>query len=132
LGFIVKNYKYKKCTYSLWDVPGQIETRNTWRHYYLGTKVVLFVIDVSDGGRFDDARKELERVCKDQQLVDVPFLILGNKSDVENGANQQELEKAFNFSSLNIKSPFKIQMCSAKTGEGINESLEWINNLNFS
>ena len=40
-----------------WDVGGQSKIRPLWRHYFMNTHGVIFVIDSNDKQRIDEANK---------------------------------------------------------------------------
>lgn len=47
---------------TVWDVGGQRKMRPHWKHHFLDTAGLVFVVDSADGRRLDEARKELHRV----------------------------------------------------------------------
>lgn len=49
---------------TVWDVGGQRKMRLHWKHYYVDTAGLVFVVDSSDQKRLEEARKELHRVIK--------------------------------------------------------------------
>merc|ERR1712151_985055 len=58
IGFNVETVEYKNIKFTVWDIGGQDRIRKLWRHYYLGTNGVIFVVDSSDRDRVQDARDE--------------------------------------------------------------------------
>ncbi len=48
IGFNVETVQYKNITFTMWDIGGQDRIRQLWRHYYLGTDAVVFVLDAND------------------------------------------------------------------------------------
>merc|ERR1712154_434061 len=59
VGFNVETVEYKNISFTVWDIGGQDKIRKLWRHYYLGTAGVIFIIDSNDRDRIEDAREEL-------------------------------------------------------------------------
>ena len=53
---------------TVWDVGGQRKMRLHWKHFYVDTAGVVFVVDGSDQKRLEEARKELHRVIKSNIL----------------------------------------------------------------
>merc|ERR1719238_1236548 len=45
VGFNVETVEYKNISFTVWDIGGQDKIRKLWRHYYLGTHGVIFVVD---------------------------------------------------------------------------------------
>ncbi|CAK5120140.1 unnamed protein product [Meloidogyne enterolobii] len=52
VGFNVETVTYKNIKFSVWDVGGQEKIRPLWRHYYVGTQALIFVVDSADVDRF--------------------------------------------------------------------------------
>ena len=52
---------------------------------------IVFLIDCTDRERFDESRDELNSLLSDEQIADVPILVLGNKIDVPGAAGEDEL-----------------------------------------
>lgn len=74
-------------TTNLQDLGGDYKIRILWRHHLSsGVSGIIFVLDASNPNRFEEARKELEKVFLDSTLSDnVPILIIGNKVDTKQG-----------------------------------------------
>lgn len=69
----------------LQDVGGQDKIRPLWRHYYVGTQALIFVVDAADRDRIDEARQELHRIVNDREMLDAIILIFANKQDLADG-----------------------------------------------
>merc|ERR1711865_370646 len=48
IGFNVETVEYKNINFTVWDVGGQDKIRKLWRHYYLNTQGLIFVVDSND------------------------------------------------------------------------------------
>lgn len=44
---------------------------------------ILFVVDSSDKERMTEARDELQKICKADELKGVPMIVIANKQDVK-------------------------------------------------
>merc|ERR1712167_293976 len=55
IGFNVETVEYKNINFTVWDVGGQDKIRKLWRHYYLNTQGLIFVVDSNDRDRVKDA-----------------------------------------------------------------------------
>lgn len=53
---------------TVWDVGGQRKMRPHWKHHYSETAGLVFVVDSWDQRRLDEARKELHRVIKSENI----------------------------------------------------------------
>jgi GTP-binding protein SAR1 len=56
---------------------------------------IVFLIDVWDRQRFVESINELDSILMDEQLANVPILILGNKIDKQGAAGEQEIRQIF-------------------------------------
>ena len=82
IGFNVETVEYKKLSLTTWDVGGRDKIRPLWRHYFQNASGLIFVVDSNDRERVADAREEMTRILKEDQLRDVAVLILANKQDL--------------------------------------------------
>ncbi|CAH1244248.1 TRIM23 [Branchiostoma lanceolatum] len=55
IGFNVETVEYKNLKFTIWDVGGKPKLRPLWKHYYLNTQAVIFVVDSADCARLDEA-----------------------------------------------------------------------------
>jgi len=66
-----------------WDLGGHEQVRSLWKDYYFEANAVIFVVDVADEERYEEAKNELHHLLNDKNLGEVIFLILGNKTDLK-------------------------------------------------
>jgi len=64
-------------------------------------------------------------VLGQDELRNLPVLIMANKQDAAEALNVQEISEALDVSSL-IQKQRRVQKTSAVTGEGIYEGLDWL------
>lgn len=55
----------------------------------------------------------------------MPLLVLGNKQDIEDSAGEKELSEVLGLARIKERD-WAIYKCSAKTGQGLNESMDWV------
>jgi GTPase SAR1 family protein len=55
---------------------------------------IVYLVDCNDRDRFPEAKSELDKLLQNDQLQGVPFLILGNKIDMQRAASEPELRQA--------------------------------------
>jgi len=60
----------------------------------------------------------------EDRLTRVPTLVYANKQDLETAESSAEVAQALQLHKLKDRA-FQIQPCSAKTGEGVRDGLEW-------
>ena len=82
IGFNVEAIEYGNLTLTVWDIGGQDKIRPLWRHYYSDTQGVIFVVDSNDRDRLPEAKEELDRLMREDELRDTVLLVLANKQDL--------------------------------------------------
>ena len=126
MGFVYETIQHKNFRLSVWDVAGQDALRPLWKHYYHGTKALIFVVDSSDRKRVPLARDELHKIIEDEDLRDAAVLVLANKIDME-GIKPEELSGLLEFEK--IKNPKKkILGVVGLTGQNLPQALDWLAN----
>ena len=130
IGFNIETVKCKNLTFSMWDAGGACKIRELWHHYYPGSDAAIFVFDSQDRyeGRGKHAAEELHRFSSEIEEYGIPLLIFANKQDCEGAMSLEEIQEILHPHDLKQKD-WHIQLCSAKTGEGLYEGLEWIGSI---
>jgi len=126
IGFNVETLEYKNIKFTVWDVGGQPKLRPLWKHYYLNTQAVVFVIDSSNRERLDEAQGELIKLITEKELKDACLLILLNKQDLEGCLTLEEITDKFSLYKLCCGRSWHIQACDAPDGTGLTDGLDWL------
>ncbi|XP_051943282.1 ADP-ribosylation factor-like protein 14 [Hippocampus zosterae] len=133
VGFNVEMFdvKRKKKNFALtvWDVGGQAEMRRHWRSFHQDTAAVVFVVDSADRARAPEAKRELERTLRSEQLRGSPLAVLANKQDVDGAMTVMEIMDEFNLRRICGNRDWFIQPCSASVGFGLAEALTRIGHM---
>lgn len=73
------------------DIGGQTKLRPLWRHYYVNTDALIYVVDSSDLARIEEARDELFNVLRDPNMDDCrTVLVLLNKQVHSNNTTNKQ------------------------------------------
>jgi ADP-ribosylation factor-like protein 3 len=72
-----------------------------------------------------DTGEELSHLLADDKMAGVPLLVLANKQDLISALPANEVADGMNLFSIRDR-PWQIQPCSAKTGNGLTEGIEWL------
>ncbi|XP_029381181.1 ADP-ribosylation factor-like protein 14 [Echeneis naucrates] len=112
----------KNVLLTMWDVGGQGQMREHWSSFHSDAAAVVFVVDSSDRERLQEAKRELRRTLRSEQLLDKPLLILANKQDVNGALTATELKDRFNLRKMCSGRDWFVQPCSASTGFGVEEA----------
>jgi len=124
--FNAASWKAKKITWQSWDVGGAEKVRSLQRHYYKYAQGLVFVVDATDKKRFDEARTELQKLLREDELKRFPLLIFANKSELPEAATDDELKSALELSSIPERRKWFLQRCSAADGSGLVAGMEWL------
>ena len=125
IGFNVETLQYKKISITVWDVGGQDKLRPLWRHYFQGTDALIYVVDSCDHDRVDEACQSLHTILNSKELDSTTLLVFANKQDSPNAMSPVELSQKLRLQTLATRRWY-IQSCSAKTGDGVYEGLDWL------
>jgi small GTP-binding protein len=127
IGFNTKEIKRGQLKMSMWDIGGQSKTRILWNHFYKDTNGIIFVIDASDEDRIDEAKEEIDKLLIEPLLSNCILLIYINKMDLSGEIKMMTThEISISLDVFKIKDrKWRVQGCSAKTGEGIEEGMKW-------
>lgn len=134
IGFNVETLEFGKMNMTVWDIGGQMKIRPLWRHYYVGTQALIYVVDSNDTERImnddmgDSAYEELHRLLADDALRKVPVLVLANKQDLPNAMTVRNMTEALGLNKIRDRKWF-IQACVGTKGDGIIEGLQQLEKM---
>ena len=111
----------KKVKVQLWDTAGQDKFRAITRNYYKGASGIILIFDVTNTKSFENIKKWINEI-KEEISENVSIVLIGNKIDnvKERKITKEQGEKIANEIGT------KFFETSAKTGEGINESVFYL------
>ncbi|XP_058192886.1 uncharacterized protein LOC131310093 [Rhododendron vialii] len=101
--------------------------RPSWRHYFLKTQGLIFVVDSNDRDRVVEARDALHRMLNEDELRDAVLLVFANKQHLPNAMNTAEITDKLGLHSLRQRR-WHIQSTYATSGERWIEGLDWLSN----
>jgi len=106
------------------DIGGSAPIRQYWTKYITGGEEgLIWVIDASDRSRFDESREALQTLLEDSKLRGLPVLILANKADIADVSTVEQTESALGVHGID---GVHVQLCSARTGQGVQGGLTWL------
>lgn len=123
-GFNIKSINCEGFKLNMWDIGGQKAIRAYWPNYFDEVDCLIYVVDAADRRRLEESSTELDALLHEEKLRAAPVLIFSNKCDLATAQTPENVSTALNLHSLRDR-PWSIQKCSAKTGEGLGEGLEW-------
>ncbi|QDZ25088.1 ADP-ribosylation factor-like GTPase [Chloropicon primus] len=110
------------------DMSGQQCYRELWQTYYEDVQGILFVVDAADHRRFSEAREALLGVVKHSELEKKPLLLFSNKMDLRHAGTGAQVAKEVGLNDLanHLQRAWRLQGCSAITGEGVDDGIKWL------
>mgnify|MGYP001563437523 CR=1 FL=1 len=123
-GFNIKSVDCEGFKLNMWDIGGQKAIRAYWPHYYDDVDCLIYVVDAADRRRLEETGLQLAELLVDDKLAAVPVLIFANKMDLATALPPSDISQALTLHTIRDRK-WHLQACSAKTGEGLNEGLEW-------
>lgn len=124
-GFNIKSVQTEGFKLNVWDIGGQRKIRPYWRNYFDNTDVLIYVIDSADQKRFEETGQELQELLYEEKLVGVPILVYANKQDLLGSATSSQIAEGLTLHTIKDR-VWQIQACSATTGEGVRDGMEWV------
>ena len=125
VGFNLESLQYRQLTLVMWDVGGQEKIRALWHHYFVKSHGLIFVVDSCDSSRIPEARKELQKLLHEPELKEAKLLVYANKQDVNGCLSVSDLTDMLDLTLVEDREWY-VQGCSASTGKGVYEGLDWL------
>lgn len=124
IGFNYESLEFKNVKFNIWDVGGQDKIRILWKHYYVNTRGLIYVVDSSDLARIEENKEVLHNLCQEEELLKVPLLLFANKQDLAT-IGSKELRSRLGLEEIKGRR-IKIQESCALQGTGLNEGMDWL------
>lgn len=134
IGFNVETVVYKNIKLQVWDLGGQTSIRPYWRCYCTmpnkdaNTDAVIYVVDSCDAERMDTAKHELHQMLSEEELQGAALLVFANKQDQQGSLDVAKVSELLGLTDLKART-WTIFKCSAKTGLGVQDGMDWLVNV---
>ncbi|KAM0789860.1 hypothetical protein ACM66B_006706 [Microbotryomycetes sp. NB124-2] len=125
VGFNLRKVTKGNVTFKLWDIGGQPRFRSMWERYCRGVAAIVFLVDAADRDTFSAASAELNALLEKPQLMGIPLLVLGNKSDLEPHASVQDIISALELTKITNRE-VSCYSISAKSQHNVDLALKWL------
>ena len=86
--------------FTTFDLGGHLQARKVWKQYFPAVDAIVFLIDVWDQQRLVESKAELDSLLADEQCMNCPVLILGNKIDKIGAVGEQDIRNYFNLNGV--------------------------------
>mmetsp|Transcript_34383 Transcript_34383/g.76369 ORF Transcript_34383/g.76369 Transcript_34383/m.76369 type:complete len:712 (+) Transcript_34383:82-2217(+) len=127
IGFNVETAQIGGVSITMWDVGGCDKIRPLWRHYFQNTQGLVFFVDSRDKERIGEARDELHRLAREDELRDAAILVIANKQDLPNVMSLTEVEEQMGLDTLRSTrgAPVKCLPASVRSPQLFKDALIW-------
>ncbi|KAI3831615.1 hypothetical protein MKX03_017463 [Papaver bracteatum] len=124
-----------KINFKVFDLGGHQAARRVWKDYYAKVDAVVYLVDAFNGARFWESKVELDALLHDESLATVPFLVLGNKIDMQDAVSELDLRRYFNLHTTGKGKvdlagsdvrPIEVFMCSVVRKMGYGAGFTWL------
>ena len=105
------------------DLGGHESSRPLWRNYWEDIDGIVFLVDAVDSQRFEEAKKELHNLVREEKIAETPILVLGNKIDKPKAVSEPVLRTQLSFPQ---KTNIELFMCSIVLDIGYKKGFEWL------
>jgi len=124
-GFNIKSVQHEDFKLNIWDIGGQQAIRQYWCNYLEACDALIFVVDSVDSARLQESSDELNKLCAEEKLAGVPVLVFANKQDLLQAVGADDIATKLSLADITDRT-WQIAACSAKTGDGLAEGMEWL------
>lgn len=124
-GFDISNIKMNKKFLNVYDLGGSKDQRNYWNCYIDACDALVYVIDGSDEGVFEETGKWLNFLLEEIQIEGIPVAVFVNKMDKDGFAGLGRITEEFGLDDIDDRR-WKAFDVSARSGKGILEGFQWV------
>ena len=118
------------------DLGGHEAMRKIWREYTSGIDAIVYLVDAADRSRFEESKREFDRILQSPEIGKIPILVFGNKIDKSGAVSDEELRLAFGLAQqtpfgiqkldkINDK-PVEVFMCAIVKKTGYVDGFKWL------
>jgi small GTP-binding protein len=109
-----------------WDMPGQKVFRRDWLRGAQASNILLFVLDIDDKKRYEEARIEFWNMINLYELQGIPLIFLANKVDlIDEKMTEDVIISDFKLNDI-IDRNWKLIYSSLPDNVGINDLIKWM------
>lgn len=110
----------------VWDLGGTKSLRSIWDRYVEEAQALIWVVDSVDEAMLHESCEALKKLVALPHLARTPLLVFANKQDLNSAIDPVRISLELDLLSDAEKRSQCVQPCSAETGEGIREGIDWL------
>lgn len=125
VGFSLREVRRGHVVLRCWDLGGQPKYRNGWERYCRDANAIVYIVDSADTASVDESAQELRTLLDNPSLEGIALLVLGNKSDLPEHLDVDELIERLDLESVRDRE-VSCYGISAKTETNLNAVMQWL------
>ncbi len=129
MGVNINNIEFPNLNLNIFDLGGQTGFRSFWAQINEKSDAVVYIVDGSDEGNFEESREVFHKVVETQINEGIPVLILLNKADLPECMPRADFIKRFGLMDLTAVINWAVYKTSAKSGKGLVEAFTYLIHL---
>lgn len=110
----------------IWDLGGARSLRSIWDRYVDEAHALIWVVDSTDETTLQESCEALKKLVARPHLARSPLLVFANKQDLGTAIDPVRISLELDLLTDAEKRSQCVQPCSAETGEGIREGVDWL------
>lgn len=118
-------FKFDEKLVFLQELGGRYRFMEKWENYYPGKKGLIWVVDSIDRGRIIESQEVLDKLLLNNDLKELPVLIIFNKQDGKYKMTDEFIHQYFYDEHYHDKN-VKIIKTSFYTLENVYEGFDWL------
>jgi ADP-ribosylation factor-like protein 13B len=93
VGLGQEQFMYDDTKLRVYDLGGGANFRRVWQRFFAEIWGFIYVVDASDPSRFEESVNTLKEMTHHKMMKGKPFIVVGNKQDIEGAVKADELRK---------------------------------------
>jgi small GTP-binding protein len=125
IAFNIETVEIGKLRLQIWDMGGQRDLRPYWRLYFPNSDGIVFVVDSTDRQRIGLCAEQLNAVLGEDELRNLPLVIMANKQDLESAMKPDEISRSLQLTNMKDRQ-WAIFPTSGLVGTQVKEAFAWL------
>ncbi|GJE96028.1 ADP-ribosylation factor-like protein [Phanerochaete sordida] len=110
--------------FTAWHAGGKSKDLPDWDNTsFQNPRAIIFLVDANDPDRLPQAREALRLLNAEEQLRDIPLLVLANKQDMPAAMSIAEVSNKLGDQG---QRPWTLETASLIDGEGMDDGFQWL------
>ncbi|KAH0791459.1 ADP-ribosylation factor-like protein 8B [Histomonas meleagridis] len=109
----------------VYDIGGDQSYQYLWSLYCKTSDVILYVLDSADQEAVERSEVQLESLLNDQEIIDIPILVIANKEDLPESMKSHEIISRLRLQEVESRQ-VQLFCASAKKRTNVDPIISWM------